>query len=39
MVYMARLRIGKAAASNPLAPLAFVVLLVVAAGRDRAKAA
>lgn len=36
MVYMFRLRVGKAAAANPLAPLVFALLALVAAGRGRA---
>ena len=35
MVYMFRLRIGKAMAANPLAPLAFGLLVLVAMGAGR----
>lgn len=32
-VYMFRLRVGKAFTANPLAPVAFVLLVAVAMGR------
>ena len=35
MVYMFRLKIGKATAANPLAPLAFGLLLLMATGVGR----